>query len=312
MWSPLALDPFVEPPPHVAAEPRPIARTLSRLAVGCLIEEVDLTPKPGLVDTRGPGAHADLDIDVMHRSAKSLGPCFEAMAVAAHGRRPGREIREKLAEIGREGERTMFAATGGVNTHKGAIWAMGLLTAGCVIATRPDDPEEIARMAAEIARHPDGRMPTHETNGSRVTRRFGVRGARGQAEEGFPHVVEIGLPALRAARTRGVSETSARLDALLAIMSELDDTCLLHRGGLTALETAKSGAAEILRLGGTATTHGARALEQLDIDLLNLNASPGGSGDLFAATLFLDAATRRPVVQAAGIATDGVSQPWKY
>ncbi len=164
MWSPLALDPFVEPTPLVAVGPRPIARTLSRLAVGCLIEEVDLTPKPGLVDTRGPGAHADLDIDVMHRSAKSLGPCFEAMAVAAHGRRPGREIREKLAEIGREGERAMFAATGGVNTHKGAIWAMGLLTAGCVIATRPDDPEEIARTAAEIARHPDSRMPTHETN----------------------------------------------------------------------------------------------------------------------------------------------------
>lgn len=90
-----------------------------------------------------------------------------------------------------------------------------------------------------------------------------MAGARGEAHDGFPHARRIGLPALDAARARGLDETGARLDALIAIIASLDDTCLLHRGGRNALA-------------------------QLDAALLALNASPGGAADLLAATLFLD------------------------
>jgi triphosphoribosyl-dephospho-CoA synthase len=113
-------------------------------------------------------------------------------------------------------------------------------------------------------------------------------GARGEAQAGFPHAINIGLPTLYRSRQQGAAERTARLDALLAIMMSLDDTCLLHRGGLAALKTAQNGAAAILTTGGTATVQGWKLLQQLDRDLIALNASPGGSADLLAATLFLD------------------------
>lgn len=284
---------------------------IATLAVESLIAEASLTPKPGLVDSRGPGAHADLDIALMHRSARSLFPCFREMARAVTGMTPSRQVREKLAAIGRDGEVAMFAATGGVNTHKGGIWSLGLLTAGAVMSSRPGDAVEIASIAGSIARHSDSRMPSDATNGSRVVERYGVPGARGEAQDGFPHVVGVGLPALRQARSRGVGETFARLDALLSIMTKLDDTCLLHRGGPKALDTAKSGAAEILRLGGTSTQAGLDALDQLDIDLLELNASPGGSGDLFAATLFLDSLNQLSSGLPVDLDQNGDFSQWK-
>jgi len=116
----------------------------------------------------------------------------------------------------------------------------------------------------------------------------GVRGARGEAESGFPHIIEIGLPMLRNSRSQGLTEEFARINALVAIMADLDDTCLLHRGGLTALALAKADAKIILQLGGTSTADGFRALYDLDHKLLRLNASPGGSADLLAGVLFLD------------------------
>lgn len=295
---------------------RPIdtfAVRIATLAVEALVAEANLTPKPGLVDARGSGAHADLDIDLMHRSARSLFPCFREIATATIGAEPSRDIRETLATIGRDGEMAMFAATGGINTHKGAVWALGLLTAGgAICAADPADPTTIATVAGKIARHPDNRVPDTATNGSRVTVRYGVSGARGEAHEGFPHVVKIGLPALWEARSRGIAETNARLDALLSIMAKLDDTCLLHRGGLAALEAAKKGASSILQAGGTSTDAGRAGLALLDAELMKLNASPGGSGDLLAATLFLDSLTHPSADVFAGIDQHGVSQSWKY
>ncbi|HEY0328452.1 MAG TPA: triphosphoribosyl-dephospho-CoA synthase [Rhodopseudomonas sp.] len=287
------------------------AARLATLAVESLIAEASLTPKPGLVDGRGSGAHADLDLALMHRSARALFPCFSAMAGAVAGAAPSRQVREQLAAIGRDGEAAMFAATVGINTHKGAIWSLGLLIAGAVMASRPGDAVEVAAIAGRIARHSDSRMPTDASNGSRVAARYGVPGARGEAQDGFPHVVRVGLPALRRARSRGIAETFARLDALLAIMAVLDDTCLLHRGGRDALDRAKTGAAEILRRGGTSTKPGRDALDQLDVDLLALNASPGGSGDLFAATLFLDSLTHLSSGAPVGLEQNGDFSQWK-
>jgi triphosphoribosyl-dephospho-CoA synthase len=115
-----------------------------------------------------------------------------------------------------------------------------------------------------------------------------VRGARGEAAAGFPHVIRVGLPALHAARLRGADETCARLDSLMAIMSSLDDTCLLHRGGRAALDTAQQGARAVQNAGGAASVAGRRRLLELDAQLLAMNASPGGCADLLAACIFLD------------------------
>jgi triphosphoribosyl-dephospho-CoA synthase len=260
-------------------------------AVAALIDEVHLTPKPALVDARGSGAHRDLDLATMIRSANALRPGFAAMAAAAAGRRPAQSLREELAAIGRDAEEGMLAATGGSNAHRGAIWVLGLLIAGAAMAGRDRRALAIARRAAALVPYVDRFAPPSSSNGSRVRERYGVPGARGEAAAGFPHVVRIGLPALRSARARGCDERSARLDTLMAIMSRLDDTCLLHRGGIAALEAAKSGAREVLARGGTASAAGHRALLRLDADLLARNASPGGSADLLSAVLLLDRLT---------------------
>lgn len=256
-------------------------------AVSALIEEALLTPKPGLVDRRGNGAHRDLNLPLMLRSAESLRPAFTRMAQAAEGQTAGQALREKLASIGRQGEMEMMAATGGSNSHRGAIWALGLLVAGAVLDGSPD-AAGIADRAAAIARHPDRYAPRETSNGRRVSAKFGVGGARAEAEAGFPHAVAIGLPALRMARGRGMSETAARIEALLTIMASLTDTCLLHRGGLPALDVARGGASQVLAAGGVSTPAGRQAFAKLETDLLTLNASPGGSADLLAVTLFLD------------------------
>lgn len=275
--------------PALAAPPLPLS--LPRLAdhaVAALVGEALLTPKPALVDRRGSGAHADLDLGAMLRSAASLRGTFDAIAARAAGERPGPTLREDLAAIGRDGERTMLAATGGSNAHRGAIWSVGLLVAGAAMDPARPAPREIAARAAALARQPDRLAPPLRTNGARACARHGVGGARGEAAGGFPHVIAVGLPALWRARRAGVPEESARLDALLAIMSSLDDTCLLHRGGPAALEAARRGARRVLDVGGASTTRGRRALLRLDEALLARNASPGGSADCLAAVLFLD------------------------
>jgi triphosphoribosyl-dephospho-CoA synthase len=276
----------------VIAWPRTDAQTraadLADLAVDALIAEALLTPKPALVDRRGSGAHRDLNLDRMLRSARALREGFYRMAIAACGRDVDVGLREQLARIGRAAERRMLMATGGANSHRGAIWVLGLLVAAKAMSTADSRAADIAATAARIARTPDRWAPAADSHGQRVCRRYCVGGARGEAMAGFPHVIEVGLPALRNARRQGANESCAQLDALMAIMSSLDDTCLLYRGGRAALETAQRGARAMLEAGGAATREGWRSLLQLDGQLVAMNASPGGCADLLAACIFLD------------------------
>lgn len=265
----------------------PSVLDLSISAVSVLIEEAELTPKPALVDRRSNGAHHDLDLGRLQRSAQALQDGFAAIAWAASGGTPSLRLREQLGRIGRDMERRMMAAIDGSNAHRGAIWSLGLLVAAAAqLSDR--NAASIAAEAAALARLPDRFAPRQLSHGERARLRFGVAGARGEAQAAFPHAIRVGLPTLRAARDRGVPEDCARLDALMAIMASLDDTCLLHRGGLAALAAAKAGSKTVLAAGGTATCAGLQCLHQLHADLMARWASPGGSADLLAVTLFLD------------------------
>ncbi|NWD92350.1 triphosphoribosyl-dephospho-CoA synthase, partial [Pseudomonas sp. K5002] len=111
-----------------------LAERLADMAVDALIDEADLSPKPALVDRRGNGAHTDLHLGLMHASALSLWPAFKEMAEAAvEFGEVGLPLREALGRIGREGEQAMLVTTSGVNTHRGAIWALGLLVAAAAL-----------------------------------------------------------------------------------------------------------------------------------------------------------------------------------
>ena len=271
---------------------------LASLAVKALVEEAELTPKPALVDGRGPGAQTDLSLSLMKRSADCLAPFFELMALTSLEQIPTQTLREELGTIGRWAEHAILRCTGRVGTHRGAIWSLGLLVSAAAMGAV--SPEAIVETARQLACLPDSNPPKQQSGIFRAARRSKVTGARGEAQAGFPSVIAAGLPRLRLSRQVDGSETLARLNALLAIMTRLDDTCLLRRGGLAALKTAQDGAASILEAGGVATPEGWRLLRQLDRDLLILKGSPGGSADMLSATIFLDYFSRNEGLKYKG------------
>lgn len=264
------------------------AGQLAELARQALVAEVELTPKPGLVDRRGAGAHSDLSLDLMRQSAAAIAPYFEAMGDSAQSMPFDRGLRTEVAAIGRAAESAMLQATNGSNAHKGAIWILGILVTA---ASRGIDlnPAAIAQDAAFLARLPDRAQPQLLSHGEMVRARYGATGARGEAFAGFPHVLHVGLPTLRAERNRARTETNSRLWALLNIMARLEDTCVLYRGGAEGLAIVQKGASDALLAGGPGSVAGELAMLRLDQELLIRNISPGGAADLLAATLFLDA-----------------------
>ncbi|MDP4570520.1 triphosphoribosyl-dephospho-CoA synthase [Pseudomonas sp. BNK-6] len=274
---------------NLQSQPLSLAERLADLAVDALIDEADLSPKPALVDRRGNGAHTDLHLGLMHASALALWPAFKEMAEAALAfGEVGLPLREALGRIGREGEQAMLATTAGVNTHRGAIWALGLLVAAAALEPRSTGAGSVALRAARLALLEDRYAPRPLSHGAQVALRYGVRGAREEAQQGFPAVLQWGLPQLKRSRAQGHGEQNARLDALLAIMSRLADTCVLYRAGEQGLQAMQQGAQAVLDAGGSASLAGRRRLHELDLQLLTLNASPGGAADLLAASLLLD------------------------
>jgi triphosphoribosyl-dephospho-CoA synthase len=268
---------------------QPAVVRLADLAVSALIDEATLTPKPGLVDLRSRGAHHDMDWLLMCHSAWALHLTFCALAEAGSEIDEPLTLRERIGQIGRDGETTMLQATGGVNTHRGAIWALGLLVTAAAQNHTRSTPEAVASRAGAIARRHDRFAPAFTGNkGERACRQYGVGGARAQAQAGFPHVIHVALPSLRSSRLNGDDEASARVNALIALIAELDDTCVLSRGGRAALKAVRAGAAQVLAAGGAGSGDGQQALHRLDRLLSRLNVSPGGAADLLAATLFLD------------------------
>ncbi|MFF7447685.1 MULTISPECIES: triphosphoribosyl-dephospho-CoA synthase [unclassified Streptomyces] len=258
---------------------------LAQAAVTALTGQLALAPKPGLPDPR------DLDARVTRRdhcslrwSAKALVPGLAAMAAAA--RRTGEptpELRAELGAIGRCTEHSVALAGGG---HRGATWTLGLLVAAA--AQHPGaGAADIAHAAKGIARHTDRRAPRRPSHGSSVSAKYGAAGARGEARAGFPHVRRA-LDALAAARAAGADETEARLDALLTVMSTLQDTELLYAAGPLGLRHVQAGARGVLEAGGTSTEAGAAALVAFDEDLHTRAWSPRGSAGLLAGALFLD------------------------
>jgi triphosphoribosyl-dephospho-CoA synthase len=266
-------------------------KSLARLASQALKEEAMLSPKPALVDSRGPGAHTDMDVELLMKSAHCLEPYFCKMAEAAIIQPIGSELRRHIGAIGRDAELTMRQVTNGVNTHKGAIWALGLLVAA---ATKANTLDELFNDAARLANLPDkGLKAVYLSNGLQVRHQYGLSGAKEEAQQGFPHIQELGLPMLFISRARGDSESDAQLNALLAIMTRLSDTCVASRAGLEGVNTMQKGANAVLDAGGTGTLLGRQLLNKLEQDLLRLNASPGGAADLLAATLFIDSLTHQ-------------------
>ncbi len=246
-----------------------------RSATAALLAELDLTPKPGLVDREHRGAHRDMDAHRMEAGALALDETFASLErIGRDAQTLSRALREEIGAVARNGERVMLRATGGVNTHRGALWSLGLLTTARSLRGATT-AHAIAARAAGLARLADGFAPRSASNGARVEHRYGVRGARGEAEAGFPAALTIALPVLRAGGPRCAA------NALLAVIANIDDTCILHRGGPRGLHFARVRARRALARGDD------RALRSFDRALVARGLSPGGSADVLAAALYL-------------------------
>ncbi len=265
-------------------------------AVSSLVQEALTTPKPGLVDMKSNGSHTDMTLNTFLVSAGSLSPYFHDVAhIAGTHRGSLPQLFTAVRRRGIQAEQEMFAATGGINTHKGAIFSGGILTAAAsYVWSRTGTLETDAvfscaqrmvrrTLEAEFRRIADA----PQSHGEKLFVQYGVRGIRGQAMEGFPAVRDIALPAFTALMRQGCDLNASRIQALLLLMESVDDTNVLHRGGQKALAYIKAQAHRILDMGGAFTSGGMQALYRLDRACIQRNLSSGGCADLLAVTIFM-------------------------
>ena len=264
---------------------RPDHGRIARLAVAALHHEVHTYPKPGLVSHIDNGAHHDMDFALLCRSAAALGPSFVRFAAAG----AGAASMDRLRMIGIEAEETMLSATDGVNTHRGAIFGMGLLcaAAGFRERYRPGiSLGDIVRSlwATDIIRGP---IPLH-SHGTEVARKHGAGGARVEAAAGLPSLYEKALPAL----DEGMSladghQEAARVHAIMRLIASVEDTNLLYRGGPDGLAFAQEEARRFLASGSVGMRDWQSMAIAIHRSFVSRRLSPGGCADLLAMALFV-------------------------
>ncbi len=273
------------------------AARIASLALEALLAEAAATPKPGLVDRANCGAHADMDFFTFQISAAAIAPFLPVFVRTGIDYTGGAStLLARLRPVGMAAERAMFARTGGVNTHKGAIFSFGVLLGAAGLALRLDEKctaERVLDLVKEICaglcrRHFDTlEMCGPKTKGDAAYLACGATGARGTAEAGFPLVRRIALPLYRRLLDKGISVNDALVDVLIALIARNDDTNVLSRHDLGTLRDVQAAARDAEHLGGMAAPEGCAAILQMDADFIGAWISPGGSADLLAVTHFL-------------------------
>ncbi len=267
-------------------------RALADSAVQALHDELAAYPKPGLVSPVDSGSHDDMDHALMARSAEALRQPFAELAAAGRG---GLGFEAALKPLGIAAERRMLAATGGVNTHRGAIFCLGLVVAA--LARAEERPERLSAGAVRATLHATwgpalaghAADPAPGSHGGEVRRATGRDGARREAARGFPGVFEVALPAYRASLAGGLDANAARVHTLFALMATVDDTTVLYRGGVAGDAFVRDAARRFLAEGGCHRAGWRPAAEAIHRQFVARRLSAGGCADLLAATLLVAA-----------------------
>ncbi|WP_154115022.1 triphosphoribosyl-dephospho-CoA synthase CitG [Vibrio cincinnatiensis] len=297
MTIPAALDLLFELPSQApcagSAKTFSLPRLVGHLAYHAMMLEVHLTPKPGLVDTVNNGAHRDMDLNTFILSAEAIAPYLQSFVSVGWecAGNPAAQLLTALRPIGIEAEQAMFAATQGVNTHKGMIFILGLIcgSVGWLKANQLKiDAQHIGetiRQACQFLVIDELKVKREpETAGERIYRQYGLTGARGEAASGLAMVMRHALPAYQACLIQGASTEQALWHALLVLMANNNDSNLAARGGLEGLRFVQDQAQQLLAKGGFLYQEIEQALSVLDNALIEKDLSPGGSADLLAAT----------------------------
>lgn len=268
-----------EPPTLPSRGRQARAAHIRRLAVTSLYAELQLHPKPGLVTPLSNGSHRDMDATIFLRSLFALRHYFNKIAGAGIDGAPFPVLRQ----LGIDAEATMMIATGGVNTHRGAIFCLGLLSAALGASSTTQDRPTQQQLRSTLTVYWGVALHAHAN---------GAGGARRQAANGFPAIFDIGLPQLHATLAAGRSWSDACIDTLFALMAHIDDSNVVHRGADAGAMLVHETARQFLRCGGTAHPQWRQLALEADAELVAHNLSPGGAADLLAATCFVHCATR--------------------
>lgn len=257
---------------------------VGELAAQSLLQEVNTTPKPGLVDQRNNGSHKDMCLQTFVSSVNALKSYFaECVKIGQQtAQLSPEETFRQLRQAGIQAEKTMLETTGGVNTHKGAIFTLGILC-GSIGRLNTYETEDILCQVSLIGKEAeqDFTAATGNTAGERLYLHANLRGIRGEVADGLPSVANISLPAYKDGLSRGLSPNDAGAVALLHLIAKVQDTNLYHRGGAEGAAWAAQSAKVLL------SNPTIQQIAELDDAFIARNLSPGGCADLLAVTCFL-------------------------
>lgn len=267
--------------------PTTIPYIIGHLASMALQAELDTTPKPGLVDRNDNGAHRDMDYALMHRSIQALHPYFVRLAQIGFDNPQPRH--DEIQQVGIEAEQAMFKATGGVNTHKGALFSIGLaaVALGGMACSNNAQLHSLSNSIASLASlFPD----TSGTHGSKAKANNKLKGALDNAREGYPQLFKAWLPFYLDRLAKG--DRYALHKTLLRIMCDLDDTNIVYRTSMETMQEVQTEARRMLEH-IPETTHFEAALLAMNTDYIRRNISPGGSADMLSLVVFLSNVVRK-------------------
>lgn len=281
----------VEPALAGTVADRAFCQRVALHAVRSLYAELALYPKPGLVSLVDNGSHDDMTAATFMRSMFALRRYYLRITAAGMQNEPF----HILKHLGTEAEKRMLRATGGINTHRGAIFCLGLLCAAigrCQASGVKLEPSAIqaallASWGRELGAH-SGDLSAH-SHGAEALRRYAASGAREEGALGFPSVFDIGLTALRRALANGRCTRRARVDALFSLMAHMSDTNIYHRGGMEGALTVRRQARAFIARGGTGAPDWEERALACHRSFVAARLSPGGAADLLGAVCLLQA-----------------------
>ncbi|OPJ56449.1 triphosphoribosyl-dephospho-CoA synthase CitG [Alkalithermobacter paradoxus] len=266
---------------------------IGNFAVEAMLYEVSCYPSPGLVSPVSNGAHKDMNYFTFIDSTMALSKYFILFAQEGFTDCSYKEMFKRIRKIGIDAEKDMFAKTKGVNTHKGMLFLMGISCAATAKAIHEkrsfSEIQGIIKMMTEgIVKEELLTLDEREglSNGERLYLKHKVAGIRGEVESGIPTVFDFSLDIYK--DCGGLSINDRLIHTLIAIMQKCDDSTILHRHSIQVLNEVKGKSREIIASGGMKTSIGKEKIDQLCIEFIERNISPGGSADLLGVTVFFD------------------------
>lgn len=273
-------------------------------AAEAVVDEIVTAPKPGLVDPLGQGCHEDMTWRTFITSSQAIEPFWKYQAMIGLSGTSPSEALGRLRTTGIAMEKSMFAATSGINTHKGLIFLLSLLLygAGYSIYSKIElTSKNIVHFASESVKGLTSKelgslseniTSKNMTNGERLFLMHGITGARGEAEKGFPSVLKYGLPELSHLTSMGASKNSSYIAALLSIMYNSEDSNVIHRGGYSFWQNEYKEMVKETIEKFDPLSEDYLPIENLEKKFLKLWISPGGAADLLCCSIFLHLITK--------------------